>query len=284
MSRFFKQKGKIGRLIAPCLLLAGVFTAPLPAQTAFQQWEKGTLQLKMAPEIRNMLEPTYSALETGTQRLLALLGQKPVSRPLTMWLVKTEAQRDEVLVGLGYPAAQKGTRAARYADQIVLVVSPTTPREWFVRFILTEYARYIVLMDAVQDDGMDWLRTGMAISLGWFVAEELEKGNWASANTKLIQYYTSQLKRNPDITFDALRAPGYNWRRFLQQKDKGQLISRAALLYAWTAQKQGPATGISVLNLWTREKNMGNVLSRGADITLDELSAKLADADKSAPK
>lgn len=277
MRCFFKQKGSLAgfALVLTSICLA---FAPIQAQTILSQWEKGTLKLRLSPEMRDTLEPSFADLSSASQRLLALIGQRPVDRPLVIWLLKNRDEQQSVLTQLGYDPTKFSGNALRSNDQVLLIANPRIPRDWLLRYILSEYARYHILADT-PEDGMEWFRTGMAISTGWFVQEEIEKGDWTSSNAKLLQYYASRLKPDPELTLDQLRKPGA-WKKNLEKKEKGQLIARATLLYVWATQKAGPAAGASVLNFWNTEKDMAAALRRGADTSLEDLAKKLADAEK----
>ncbi|MCE9596582.1 MAG: hypothetical protein K8S54_01310 [Spirochaetia bacterium] len=277
MRCFFKQKGgPVGfalALASICLIFS-----PIQGQTILSQWEKGTLKLRLSPEMRDALEPAFPDLSRATQRLLALIGQRPVDRPLVIWLLKNQDEQKSVLLQLGYDPTKFSGPAIRSNDQVLLIVKPGTPRDWLLRYILSEYARYHLFSDT-SEDGMEWFRTGMAVSTGWFVQEEVEKGDWATSNAKLLQYYASRLKPDPELALEQLSKPGA-WKKNLEKKDKGQMIARATLLYVWATQKSGPGSGASVLNFWTSEKDMAAALRRGADISLDDLSRRLTDAEK----
>lgn len=272
---FFKQKGARR---AGCALFIAIVMSPFTmtrAQTVLTQWSQGTLQLKLSPDLRTTLEPALPDLAIAAQKLQSILGQKAVPRPLVIWLLKTDAERDAVLQQLGYDPAKKPGRTLRSQDQVIMVLSPMPDKSWISRYILTEYARY-VLMTGAPEDGMEWFRTGMAISLGWYVQEEIERGDWSSCVSKLEKYYRPKITDDAGLTVKKLSVPGA-FKKALVDSDRSNLMARSVLLYVWCMKKRGPAGGVTVLNIWERERDLRAALDRGADTTVDQLDAMLAE-------
>lgn len=262
MSRFFKQKGK-----SALFYLFIFFAQSLYAQTILSQWDRGSLSLRMSPDLKPLIEPALPKAALAMERVSALLSQRSVSKPLTVWLLRDETERASVLKQMGYPASAAG-RFIRSSDQVMIILSPQTEQGWLLRFLMGEYARYL-LFSGAREDGMEWYRLGLATSLGWFVIEEQEGGDWASSVQRLTRYYKSRLIQS-NVSLDTLMQKG-GWTESLKNQDRTQVIARAVLLSTWIAEKGGPAAGLRVISHWERSPKFEEALLRGADRKIEEL-------------
>lgn len=263
MSRIFKQKGRSVLFY----LWVPLFAQSLPAQTILSQWDRGSLSLRMSPDLKPLIEPVLPRAALAMERITALMSQRPVSKPLTIWLLRDESERTAVLTQMGYPPSASG-RFIRSTDQVMVILSPQTESGWMLRFLMGEYARYL-LFSGAREDGMEWYRLGLATSLGWFVVEEQEGGDWTSAIQRLTKYYRSRLVQS-DVTLEGLMQKD-GWKEALKNKDRTQVIARAILLSAWVCEKGGPASGLRVISLWEKSPQFEEALLRGADRKVQDL-------------
>lgn len=251
-------------------MLLSLCAQPISAQTVLSQWDRGSLSLRMSPALKPVIEPVLPKISAAMDRVSALMSQRSVSTPLTVWILKDQAERAAVLLQMGYPVTAQG-KFVRSSDQVLVIASPQVDAAWLTRFIMGEYARYL-LFSGARADGMEWYRTGLAISLGWFVVEEQDGGDWNSNTQRLTKYYKSRLAQS-DVSLDDLLKPG-NWNTMLATKDRTQILARSVLLSSWIAEKSGPAAGLGMLSLWERTAKLDEALLRGAERTIVQLKAQ----------
>lgn len=270
---------KVKLILFSLMISVGFFPGkPLSAQTEMRSVDMGSIRLITTTGVYDEYSKKYGRLMDGISWMTRYLENPAVFGKQEFWVVESDEQFHSLLEDIfsmkDREQIERIGKAGAYREnyRMALRLDGKVDVDWFLRLILTEYARSLLeTYYGPHQQRLLWLQSAYSSYLAWMALGELDGIQRQEYEEDMKNYYA--LHFQPDRAMGLMELNNAERYHRALEMDPYQYHAQGVLTFIFLAGTAGPDVGKRLFRLYSKGESLGEAFRRitGQDLPqLDE--------------